>query len=110
MHFGYITTKTGEIMEIPVFIGATVCRFFSNGPHEEPHIRSSIIKSITINKKGIKVEFQDTFYSGYVDDDFSFLTQEDLEKDKFVFTDATYYVCAPEVAEAKLAKLKGGAE
>lgn len=110
MRYGYITTKSGEIVGIPVFVGATVCRFFSNGPHEEPYVRFSTIKSIVINKKGIKVEFTDTFYGGYIDDDFDFLTQEDLEKDKFVFTDATYYVCAPEAALARLAELKGEKE
>lgn len=94
--------------ELPVKVGDSVCRFFGDGSNEELSMRSSTVKSITINKKGIRVEFTDTFYGGYIENDFDFLTQEDLEKEKFIFIDDTYYVCAPEAAKAHLAELKGG--
>lgn len=91
-------------LELPCKIGDEVCRFIRYAD-DTVQVKSSTIKSITINSKGIRVGFKDTFYSGYVGDNFYFISCDGMLKDKFVFTD-TYYICPREVAEAHLMELR----
>ena len=90
----------------PCKVGDEVCRFF-RATDGTIFIRSTTIKSITANKKGVRIEFTNQFYGGYVDDDFDFLTYDDLIKDKFIFVDETYYICPRAAAEKRL-KVLGG--
>ena len=96
--------KLEKAVELPCKIGDEVCRFIRS-TDDTVQVKSSTIKSITINSKGIKVGFKDTFYSGHVGDNFYVISCDDMLKDKFVFTD-TYYICPREVAEAHLMELR----
>lgn len=82
--------RLDKAFEPPCKVGDEVCRFFRSR-NGTILIRSTTIKSITINKKGMRIEFASLFFGGYVGIDFKFLTYADLIKEDPVSVSETYF-------------------